>query len=180
MSKCFPWHDIFGQGQAAMIVSNYQCFCPATYDALCKAGLKQRLLDIATWTHIRPLWKIAAFGKDHTHWWLKNIGIFHRWSSLTSFQLGRHQHHLWHKWYYIDIFTYIYGISYGLWQMCGIQSFNDGQSNANEVAQWLRSFFCTGEFGCINPERVGAIMPARVSWWMCKTSTTLTDHLQIL
>lgn len=38
------------QGQAAMIVSNYQCFCPATYDALCKAGLKQRLLDIvAQW-----------------------------------------------------------------------------------------------------------------------------------
>lgn len=117
MSKCFPRHDIFGQGQAAMIVSNYQCFCPATYDALCKAGLKQRLLDIATWTDIRPLWKIAAFGKDRTQWWLKNIGIFHRWSRLTSFQLGRHQHHLWHKWYYIDMFT-VFPMAYGKCVVC--------------------------------------------------------------
>lgn len=77
MSKCFPrLHHIFGQGQAAMIVSNYQAFCPATYDALCKAGLKQRLLNIATWTDIWAMLKIAAFGRDHIHWWLKDIGVF--------------------------------------------------------------------------------------------------------
>ena len=37
------------QGQAAMIISSYQQFCPLTYEAVCSAGLVQRLLEIATW-----------------------------------------------------------------------------------------------------------------------------------
>ena len=39
------------QGQAAMIISSYQRFCPVTYEAVRSAGLGQRLLEIATWRH---------------------------------------------------------------------------------------------------------------------------------